>query len=166
MPRPKNKKELLTIAKGNFDTLIALIDSYPPEERQKQFTPDKLYKSIRDVVAHLHHWNTLMIDWYKVGMKGDKPHIPAEGYTWKTLPDYNKTVWDSYLDQSLDDVLQLFHTSFIKVYKLIESHTDKELFEKKKYHWTGSTSMGAYLISCTSSHYDWAIKRIKKSMKE
>ncbi len=49
--------------------------------------------------------------------------------------------------------------------KLIEKHSDVELFEKKRYKWTGTTSLGAYLISSTSSHYDWAIKLIKRSMK-
>ena len=37
--------------------------------------------------------------------------------------------------------------------------------EKKKYKWTGSTSLGAYLVSATSSHYDWAYKLIKKCLK-
>ena len=83
----------------------------------------------------------------------------------ETLPDYNKLVWESYLDKSLKDVLPLFKKSFKQVYKIIESHSEKELFEKKIFNWTGTTSLAAYLISCTSSHYDWAIKRIKKSMK-
>jgi hypothetical protein len=44
---------------------------------------------------------------------------------------------------------------------LIEKHTDDELFTKKKYPWTGTTSLGAFLISATSSHYDWGLKTIK-----
>ena len=43
---------------------------------------------------------------------------------------------------------------------------DDELFEKKRYKWTGSTSLGAYLVSATSSHYDWAFKLIKKCLKK
>jgi hypothetical protein len=48
---------------------------------------------------------------------------------------------------------------------LICQHSDQELFEKKKYAWTGTTSLGAYLISATSSHYDWATKLIKRAKK-
>jgi hypothetical protein len=44
---------------------------------------------------------------------------------------------------------------------IIEKHTDEELFTKKKYAWTGTTSLGSYLISATSSHYDWGLKTIK-----
>jgi hypothetical protein len=59
----------------------------------------------------------------------------------------------------------LLDASYQDIQKLIIAHTNEELFEKKRYKWTGSTSLGAYLISNTSSHYDWAIKLIKKSMK-
>lgn len=36
-----------------------------------------------------------------------------------------------------------------------------ELFTKRLYSWTGSTSLGAYLVSSTSSHYDWG-KKVKR----
>jgi hypothetical protein len=45
--------------------------------------------------------------------------------------------------------------------ELIGKHTDEELFTKKRYGWTGSTSLGAYLVSATSSHYDWALKTLR-----
>jgi hypothetical protein len=53
------------------------------------------------------------------------------------------------------------HISYYKVKKVKEKHTDDELFSKKKYPLTGTTSLGAYFISSTSSHYDWGLKTIK-----
>ena len=35
------------------------------------------------------------------------------------------------------------------------------LQRKKKYEWTGTTSLGSYFISATSSHYDWGLKTVK-----
>ncbi|MEM7107806.1 MAG: ClbS/DfsB family four-helix bundle protein [Bacteroidota bacterium] len=49
---------------------------------------------------------------------------------------------------------------------MIEEHSEEELFEKKRYKWTGTTSLAAYLISATSSHYDWALKLMKKCFKQ
>ncbi len=95
-------------------------------------------------------------------MSGDKPDMPAKGYTWKTLPDLNREIWKSYQDVNLAEARELLQTSFDSVQKIIEKHPDEELFTKKKYNWTGSTSLGAYLISATSSHYDWAFKLIRK----
>ena len=106
-----------------------------------------------------------MFDWYIVGMKGEKPEIPAKGYTWKTTPELNRWIWEKYKDTPLADAKKDLKSSFIKIRSLIEKHNDEELFEKKRYKWTGTTSLGAYLVSATSSHYDWAIKLIKKAKK-
>jgi hypothetical protein len=55
----------------------------------------------------------------------------------------------------------MFKKSHKDVMALIEKHNDEELFTKKKYQWTGTRSLGAYLVSATSSHYDWGVKTIK-----
>lgn len=48
---------------------------------------------------------------------------------------------------------------------LIAGHSEEELFTKKYYKWTNTTSLGAIFISSTSSHYDWAIKKYENSRK-
>jgi hypothetical protein len=55
--------------------------------------------------------------------------------------------------------------SFLEVQEVINRYNDEELFEKKRYKWTGTTSLASYLISATSSHYDWAMKKLKKYKK-
>jgi len=165
MPRPKSKDELLQLSQSNYGKLDELVSSYSKEELKKEFPPGTLNRNIRDVLAHLHHWHLLMLDWYTIGMKGGKPEMPAKGYTWKTLPDFNQKVWEQYSNVDLNKIRKELEGSFRKVQEIIKAHSDKELFEKKRYKWTGTTSLGAYLISNTSSHYDWAIKLIRKSMK-
>ena len=48
----------------------------------------------------------------------------------------------------------------------IERFSNDELFSKKYFDWTGTTTLGSYCVSATSSHYDWAIKDIKKALKK
>lgn len=91
--------------------------------------------------------------------------MPARGYTWKTLPELNKKIWEEYKSMELDETRKLLNQSFEAVQQIIENHSNEELFEKKRYRWTGSTSLGAYLVSTTSSHYDWAYNLIKKAKK-
>lgn len=98
-------------------------------------------------------------------MQGEKPAIPKKGYTFADTPKLNREIWESCQNISFDETLVLFQKSFEKVFSIIEKHTDEELFTKKKYKWTGSTSLGSYLISATSSHYDWALKIMKKGLK-
>jgi len=165
MPRPKSKSELIETSQKNYKTLMELVNSYSDAAIEKEFPKGTMNRNIRDVLAHLHHWHLMMLGWYEVGMKGEKPVMPAKGYTWKTLPDLNKKIWQDYRNTNLETIKELLEESYNKNQGLIANHTDKELFEKKRYKWTGSTSLGAYFISNTSSHYHWAIKLIKKSIK-
>ncbi len=165
MARPKTKSELLIASKENFNKLNAIIDQLSEAEQQKEFPEGTMNRNIRDVLGHLHHWHLMMLDWHEVGMSGKKPHMPAKGYTWKMTPELNRWIHANYQNTSLDTVRTLLNESYLAVQQLINHHSEEELFEKKRYKWTGSTSLGAYLISSTSSHYDWALKLIKKANK-
>lgn len=162
MARPKNKAQLLEQSQQTYDKLIELIESCPSEAMYEEFPSGYLNRNIRDVIAHLYEWHTMVMHWYEVGKTGAKPDIPAKGYTWKTTPDLNRAIQEKYSDMTFEKAIRLFNDSHHQMMDLITSHTDEELFEKKRYKWTGSTSLGAYLISCTSSHYDWALKLIRK----
>jgi hypothetical protein len=164
MPRPKNKKDLLELSEANFNKLLGFIDGLPDEFKNKTFTHDELNdrdKTVSDVICHLHEWHLMMEKWYKVGMGGGKPVTPGEGYTWQTLPAFNRKIWEKYQGTELKKALAMFKKSHRDITALIEKHSDEELFTKKHYAWTGTTSLGAYLISSTSSHYDWGFKTIK-----
>ena len=165
MARPKNKAELLILSKKNFELLMDFIESFSNEEQNADFPKGTMNRNIRDVLMHLHHWHLMMLDWYKAGMKGEKPDMPAKGYTWKTTPELNRWIWEKHKDTTLEEAKKNCKSSYEKVRSLIDKQTNEELFEKKRYKWTGTTSLGAYLVSATSSHYDWAIKLIKKSKK-
>ena len=166
MPRPKTKAELASASESNFHKLLDYIDNFNPEEQEGSFPPGTLNRNFRDILAHLHHWHLMFLNWYEVGMQGQKPAMPAEGHTWRTVPELNIWINEKYKDMSLAESRRLFEHSHQELTKIIEQHSNEELFEKKRYKWTGSTSLGAYLISATSSHYDWAFKLIKRVKKK
>ncbi|MFT5762677.1 MAG: hypothetical protein ACI8X3_000092 [Saprospiraceae bacterium] len=164
MQEPKTKTELIELSQNNYKKLIDLVNSYSKEEIEREFPEGTLNRNVRDVLAHLHHWHLMLLDWYKIGMNGEKPDMPSKGYTWKTLPGLNKKIWKEYQNVELEPVKEFLDISFANVQKIISNHTNEEIYEKNKYKWTGTTSLGGYLISNTSSHYDWAIKLVKKSL--
>jgi hypothetical protein len=165
MARPTKKKDLINASTEEFLSLFNLIDSMTLEKQESSFLFEDRDKNIRDVLTHLHEWHLMMKRWYKDGMSGIKPEIPAKGYTFKTLPDLNNEIFKKWQNTSLDDAKELLISSHKYMEELISNHSDEELFTKKYYKWTGSTSLGSYLISATSSHYNWAIKKIKKHKK-
>ena len=42
---------------------------------------------------------------------------------------------------------------------------EAELFEKDVFDWVGGSVLGSYFVSNTSSHYDWAMKKLKAHKK-
>jgi hypothetical protein len=165
MARPNNKTALLQLSQSNFERLLNTIEALSDEEQQEEFPPGTLNRNIRDVLCHLHHWHRMFMEWYQVGMQGLVPDIPAKGYSWKTTPELNRVIREMYRDTPLKEAKEILTDSHQKVIDIIARHSNEELFQKKRYRWTGTTSLGAYLISATSSHYDWAFKLIKKVRK-
>jgi hypothetical protein len=163
MARPKNKIELLDLSAANFNKLMDFINSFSVKEQNVEFPKGTMNRNIRDVLMHRHHWHLMMNQWYDIGMMGEKPDMPAKGYTWKTTPELNKWIWEKYKETTLEDAKMNFKASYEMVRSIIQKHSDEELFEKKRYKWTGTTSLGSYLVSATSSHYDWAFKLIKET---
>ena len=119
-------------------------------------------KNTRDLLMHLHDWHEMLLDWYRSNMDGVEKSFLPDGYSWKTTPELNANFWKQYQDVSLAEAKRLVAKSHAEVMEIVNKHSDEDLFTKGKYKWTGTTSLGAYLISATSSHYDWAIKQLKK----
>ena len=64
------------------------------------------------------------------------------------------------------DLIQAANDQFAKLWILIGEMSDEELFSKGVFDWTGTTTLGSYCVSATSSHYNWAFKDIKKALKK
>lgn len=168
MARPTDKKTLLDLSEKNFNKLLDFINSLPEEYQNKQYDNNILNdrdKTVSDVICHLHEWHLMMMNWYKIGMSGKKPVLPAEDVTWQKLPILNQRIWEKYRGVELQEGIKMVKKSHKDIMLIIDRHNDEELFTKKRYNWTGSTSLGSYLISSSSSHYDWAFKTVKSIKK-
>lgn len=166
MPRPTNKDDLIEAADDQFAKLWKLIDSMSDVEQHAGFSFDDRDRNVRDVLVHLHEWHNMMERWHRIGtLEGGLPAVPGEGYTWKTLPDLNLMIWRTYQDTPLDDSKSVLKESHARIVNLIDGHSDEELFSKGMYRWTKTTTLGAYFISSTSSHYEWAMKKIKRHIR-
>jgi len=162
MPRPTTKDELLAASDEQFRALLALVDGLPADALKQEFAFEDRDRRVRDVLGHLHVWHLMMLGWYEDGMAGIPPAIPAPGHSWSTLPALNAEIWQRCQAADLPTTRAALEASHGRLQDLIRSHTDAELFTKKRYPWTGSTSLGAYFVSSTSSHYAWAAKKIRQ----
>ena len=77
----------------------------------------------------------------------------------------NVEFWKKHQKTSLEEAKNLLEKSHKEVLELAEKFTSEELFSKGVYKWTVGSTLGSYFVSSTSSHYDWAIKKLKAHQK-
>ena len=175
MARPQTKEGLLIAAKENFEKLNTLISKMSDKElttpfdfskdEKKKEAHWKRDKNLRDVLIHLYKWHQLILNWVESNQKGEeKPFIP-QPYNWRTYGDMNVEFWKKHQNTSLEDATKALQKSHKEVLKLAENFTNEELFSKKVYKWVGGSTLGSYFVSATSSHYDWAMKKLKAHQK-
>ncbi len=165
MARPTTKEQLIEASKMNFEKLVALVTLMTEEGLNKPFSFEDRDKNIRDVLVHLYEWHQLLTNWITSNHSGGKADFLPKPYNWKTYPQMNIDFWEKHQKTPFEKAVEILKKSHSNVMKLIDSFSDKELFTKKHFSWTGTTSLGSYCVSATSSHYDWAIKKIKKHKK-
>ena len=175
MARPQTKENLMIAAKENFEKLNTLISKMSDKElttpfdfskdEKKKEAHWKRDKNLRDVLIHLYEWHQLILNWVESNQKGEeKPFLP-EPYNWRTYGDMNVEFWKKHQNISLEDATRNLEKSHKDVLELAEKFTNEELFSRKIYKWVGGSTLGSYFVSTTSSHYDWAIKKLKAHQK-
>ncbi|WP_440312926.1 ClbS/DfsB family four-helix bundle protein [Leucobacter chromiireducens] len=171
MARPTSKPELLAAAAQGAADLDALIDGMTPAEQEGELvfpastTRTEAHwqrdRSVRDVLAHLAAWHELLLNWVASNEAGDeRPFLPAP-YSWRDCVPMNVAFRDAATQLSLREARTRFATSHAQVIALIERHTEAELFEKRHFTWTGTTSLGSYCVSATSAHTRWATTKLR-----
>ncbi|MDR2514234.1 MAG: ClbS/DfsB family four-helix bundle protein [Christensenellaceae bacterium] len=175
MPRPSTKEGLILAANEGFRALWALIDSLSEEERAAEFRFDEKLlqkevhwardKGLRDVLVHLYEWHLLLLRFVKSNSAGERlPFLPPP-YNWKNYALMNIAFFEKHQQTPYAQAEALLRGSHGTVLALIEGFSNEELFERGHFAWLSGTTLGSYCVSVTSSHYDWAMKKIKAHKK-
>lgn len=175
MARPRTKNDLINAANENYEKLNLVILNLTEKElatpfdfsndEKKKEAHWKRDKNLRDVLIHLYEWHKLLLDWIDSNLNGvEKTFIPAP-YNWRNYGDMNVGFWEEHQNTSLEDAKKMLNQSHEEVMKLAKGFTNDELFSKGVYKWVGGSDLGSYFVSSTSSHYDWAIKKLKAHKK-
>ncbi|MEM9953933.1 MAG: ClbS/DfsB family four-helix bundle protein [Chloroflexota bacterium] len=121
--------------------------------------------SVKDVLAHLTAWQQMTLKWYRLGLEGKTPVTPSTKHTWREIPALNQEIYEIHHQQPLDDVKIAFEMSHREILNVMETISSDNFFMPKVYKWTKSTTLGSYFTSATSSHYNWALKEIRRGLK-
>jgi len=165
MARPTTKNDLLAASAKGYESLWALIDSMSEEMRTAVFTFEDRDRNVRDVLIHLYEWHQLLLNWVAKNQKGERVAFLPNPYNWKTYGEMNVELWQKHQDTPYEKAEKQLKESHKEVMDLIEGFSNDALFSKNYFDWTGTTTLGSYCVSASASHYDWAMKKIKKHIK-
>ncbi len=175
MSRATTKSELISLSIDNYDKLNKLISELTEKELSTPFDFSssinkkelhwKRDKNLRDVLVHLYEWHQLLLTWILSNQNGEsKPFLPSP-YNWKTYGELNIKFWEKHQNTSLEDAKAMFQKSHEDVLSLAETFSNDKLFSKGIFEWVGTNALGSYFTSNMSSHYDWAMKKLKAHKK-
>lgn len=174
MARPTTKADLLAAANENYEKMQEMIAGMTEKELNTPFDFSnsakkeahwKRDKNLRDVLTHLYEWHQLLLTWVAANQRGDNwPFLPRP-YNWKTYGDMNMMFWKKHQDTTLDEAKTMLQKSHAGVMALAETFSDEELFSRGVFPWVGGSTLGGYFVSNLSSHYDWAMKKLKAHKK-
>jgi len=175
MARPTTKKEFHTAANESYERLMGLVESLGDEEgftfnfdetagKEAHWTRDK---NLRDVLIHLVEWHLLLSNWIveNIDKESDFRSFLPKPYNWKNYGDMNMEIWKKRQNTPYSEVKDSFLMSHSTVMIITDSLSEEQMFEKGFFPWCKTTNVASYCISATSSHYEWAMKKIRKQMK-
>lgn len=164
MPRPHTKALLLSASQKEHQALEQYLETLSTEQMTRSGVVGEW--AVKDVLAHLYEWEQMVLGWLNAGQRGETPQVPAEGFKWNQLPALNEHIFQKHRGRTLDEVLEMFHQSFQQVMDTIEGMPEETLFTAGLYPWMNQNTLASYFTSCTSSHYVWARKEIRKGQRE
>lgn len=175
MARPATKLDFISVTNKNYEKLLLLMSQLTEEElsitfdfsndEKKKEAHWKRDKNLRDVLIHLYEWQQLLLSWVHANQNGEKKSFLPEPYNWKTYGEMNVAFWKKHQNTTLEEAKTMLQKSHEEVLNLAESFSNEELFSKGIFQWVGGSTLGSYFVSATSSHYDWAIKKLKAHQK-
>lgn len=163
MSRPASRSELLARIDSDFEALLLEVDRVDPDLRDSPRACETW--SVKDLLAHLDAWHGLFLGWERAGRAGESVAMPAPGISWAQTPVLNEQIWQRTRSDPWNEVLDRLHASHSAVRDVVASYSEDDLFGKRRFAWTGTTSVGSYAVSATTSHYDWARQLIRRFLK-
>ncbi len=160
-----SKEELVGAIKTAHEELLVTAGSIPRQRyHEKGVWGDDW--TVKDLFAHLTEWEQMFLGWYRQGLTGGDPALPADGYKWNQTPALNRAIWRKHKDSSWKQVQRRFTKSYREIVALAEGLPEKQLLSPGHFRWTGRLPLASYLGPNTSSHYRTATKILKRWIRQ
>ncbi len=162
MAVPQNKSELLNAITDNYKSLnkeLSTIPSTLTQLKDLEGHAKGTMMSINNLLAYLVGWGELVLKWHERKSKGLDVDFPETGFKWNELGKLAQKFYKDYENLDFQTLITRLEKNTNQILKLIESKSNKELYELPWYEqWT----LGRMIQFNTSSPFKNAKDRVRK----
>jgi hypothetical protein len=160
------KAELLQRVRGRHALMQDLVGALT---REQMLAPvlDSGW-SVKDSLAHLVEWETLLLDWVGKYQRGEEVKRWAEGY-WigeddaeEQMHKFNAHLYEKNKNLELDDVLDSYRGTYDKVVDLLEGLSEDEIFDPDYFAARNGRPLITLIAGDSYEHYDEHIGWIRR----
>jgi hypothetical protein len=159
-----SKPELLQKIETQHEAFVDLLRQIPRSRYREEGVWGDGW-TILDLLAHLTEWEQMFLGWYRAGLDGGKPALPAPGFKWNQTPALNQAIWQKHHRRSIQSVLEEFELSYAEILSLARGLSSDDLLTPGRFAWTGKHPLSTYLGPNSCSHYAVATRILKRWMK-
>lgn len=162
MTIPKDKDELLKAIVDNYKKLTTELSNIPidlTEKKELDGHSKNTLMSVNNLVAYLVGWGQLVLKWNDKKSKGLDVDFPETGFKWNELGQLAQKFYKDYENDNFKILNAKLDKTTNEILKLIESKTNKDLYETV---WYDKWTLGKMIQLNTSSPFRNAKDRIRK----
>ena len=162
---PKNKGELISEIKKHFTTLWKDLETLPAQlanRKQLEWQIKDTKASVNNLISYLIWRWDLVLKWERNFETPEELQLPEIWFKWNELGNLAQKFYKDYDHLDFSTLKALLRENNISIIKMLENHTNKELYEKARY--TKRTFWRLVQLN-TSSPYKNIRSRIRKYLK-
>jgi len=149
------KDHILAALREHFNQWEELLAGLSEQQLTQPQYPSKL--STKDIVAHVHAWQKVSVARLEAAASDREPQfpeVPAEFdlATENDVDGINAWFYETYRDQPWSTIHRYWSDGFLRLLKLGEGITERELLDSGRYAWLNGYSLAAVLIASYDHH--------------
>ena len=160
---PETKEGLIRLLQEGNDELFELIDGL--DESMLEVAGAQGFRSVKDILAHLTHWNRHGIRWIESVYSGEKPVMPMQGESQEAVREVmavlNDEVHRVNQDRPVSDVLKEYRDVFVGLIEHVERLEPEHLDLVFDYPWASDPVSGRTIVMWRYWHQQNHTKHIQ-----
>ena len=137
----ENKQELKDEINKAYTKYISEFDNIP--EDMKDVRADDVDRTPAENLAYQVGWTTLILKWEQDERNGLEVKTPSDNFKWNQLGALYQWFTDSYAMMSIQELRIMLDTNIEKIYEMIDSMSDEDLFTPHRRKWADDATKTA-----------------------